>query len=280
LKFNDLGKAILRWVTSPGEREARITASLVFKKAWDEASKRYRLQELPEDYFYNLPSIEAIACAVRYEIDGKFYRDHLSHNVRAALLTAHLVNAIDLHNGLNNCCIGFFSGLYHDIAMPLTTFPDMVGQLAKHLAKAQPRDEQGQSNQVHFPSLLDRNLLRKQLSYVALLASIPNASHTFKEKSFEPWNDLQSILDSVDNRILFEELLCASTDEHALITAAIFLDYAVRGRMTKQIGYDVAIRSLVSEMASPDAGSLGKELVAILQCMALHDRRPPASSGF
>ena len=276
LKFDDLGNALLKWVTSVGEREARIAASLVFKKAWDKARQRYNLGVLPETYFDNLPSIEAIACAVRHEIGEKFYRDHLSHNVRAALLTAHLIKTIALTNDINNCCVGFFSGLYHDFTMPLTTFPDTVGQLAKALASAQPCDDENGIHQTHFQSPLDRNLLRRQLSYVALLASIPNASDAFKSRPFEPWDDLDSILTSANKRILFEELLCASTDEHALISAAIFLDYAVRGRMTGKVGYDSAFRSLVNDMASPQASREGKEIVAILQCMALHDRRPAA----
>ena len=71
--------------------------------------------------------------------------------------------------------------------------------------------------------------------------------------------------------LLFEELLCAGTDEHALTSAALMFDAAVNS--AKHKGFDTGVRSLLSRMNGPDADPKAIELACILQSMALHDRK-------
>lgn len=265
-----LGEALRLWVTTSGEKEARRAAATVFKHAWSAAAARYHVAPLSEKYLDHLPAMEAIASAVRHELGKKFYRDHLSHNVRAALLSARLAEKTGeiLGDGLNDCAVAFFSGLFHDIALPVTAFPDTVGSLAQALATVQLTD----GVMPTFPGVLDRRHLRRSLAYVALIAATPNVSSTLLDDLLAPWLDPDRALKNVDLNLLFEELLCAGSDEHALTSAAFLFDAAVRGLKGK-VDFDTGVRSLLSRMSGAGATRDGRELASILQSMALHDRK-------
>jgi len=271
-RFTPLGAALRRWVTTSGERDARRAAADVFKDAWSAATLRYKLAALPPTYFDHLPAMEAIASAVRHELGKKFYRDHLSHNVRAALLAASLIGQAGptLDPALNEAVVAFFAGLLHDIALPVTTYPDTVGNLAQALTTVHAT---GNANPP-VAGILDRRHLRRSLAYVALFASTPNVSSVQSDDLLAPWRDPDRALKHADRQLLFEELLCAGSDEHALISAALLFDAAVRGASHD---FDSGVRSLLSRMTGPTADLMGRELAAILQSIALHDRKPAAS---
>ena len=281
-RLNSLGAALLDWLTSPTERSARDAAAGVFSKAWQLGSDRYGLAPMPEGYFRYLPALEAIASAVKHEIGKKFYRDHLSHNVRAALLSAAFMSVVhgDL-GGVNASAVGFFAGLFHDIALPLSTFPETVDQLADALREAHggktQRDAHGAkiAHAALVGPILQRRLLQKSLNYVALLASINDLLKTSRTESFQPWEDHAGVLSLTDPQILVEELLCLSSDEHALVSAGLLFDYGVRGTDTPD-DFDSGVRTLLPRLMGPASTARGRELAAILQCMALHDRRPAA----
>jgi hypothetical protein len=278
-RFSAVGEALRSWVTVEEEIDQRNSAAIVFQQAWQVAVDRYGFAQIDEEYFKNLPAMEAIANAVRHSIGGKFYRDHLSHNVRAALLSAKLLErlSLDLPANVNKSIIGFYAGLYHDITMPITTFPDTVSQVASALTKLQRRSEKSKVSRIPVQTILDRSDLKKSLSYVAMLASIRNLPRAFERESFKPWEDQKAILDKADLQILVEELLCAGFDEHALVSAALMFQYAVEGRSTeKGASYDSAVRNLLLELTGEKATPPGLELASILQAIALHDRRPAA----
>src|SRR6266852_2622469 len=272
-RFGALGTALREWVTTPGERDARRAAAGVFKEAWESARSRYEVIRLAGTYFDHLPAMEAIASAVRHELGKKFYRDHLSHNVRAALLSAALADRLGDASAseLNEVVVAFFAGLLHDIAMPVTTYPDTVGNLARALAAVQ----EGTESKPIVASILDRKPLRRSLAYVALLASTPNLSDSLRRELLAPWKNPEQALEHTDRQLLFEELLCAGSDEHALISAALLFDAAVRGASDKD--FDTGVRSLLSRMTGPTASLEGLELASIIQSMALHDRKPVAA---
>jgi hypothetical protein len=278
-EFSALGSAIRKWLTEENERNARQAAAEVFRTAWSVAMKRYQLAELPESYFDSLPAMEAIANAVKHELGRKFYRDHLSHNVRAALLTARILGStsIPLASGMNGAVIGFFSGLLHDLSLPLTTFPDTIGKIAGALTQLQEARDGRAIERVQHTSIVDRDLLKKSLSYVAMLASVPSLPTAFLNSTFKPWEAMDEILQIVNNRLLFEEMLCATSYEHAIISAALVFDYAVRGLMqAPDNDFDTAVRTLLLNLTGPTASATGRELTCILQSMALHDRRAAA----
>jgi hypothetical protein len=270
-RFAGLGEALRQWVTTSGEREAREAASDVFKSAWTAATYRFKLAPLPEKYFEYLPAMEAIASAVQHELGKKFYRDHLSHNVRAGLLSGSLTEHVggQLDGGLNESVVAFFAGLLHDIALPVTTYPDIVGNLAQALGTVQGGDDAPP----RVAGILDRQRLRRSLAYVALLSSIPNVSSSLQHELLAPWRSPEIALGHADTQLLFEELLCIGSEEHALISAAIVFDAAVRGASSD---FDSGVRSVLSRMTGPSADCKGRELATILQSMALHDRKPAA----
>jgi hypothetical protein len=269
-RFTPLGEALRLWVTTSAEKDARRAAATVFKHAWSAAAARYQVAPLSDKYLDHLPAMEAIASAVRHELGNKFYRDHLSHNVRAALLSARLAERAGqiLGDGLNDCAVGFFSGLFHDIALPVTAFPDTVGSLAQALATVQIAG----GTIPNFPGVLDRRHLRRSLAYVALIAATPNVTSTLLNDLLAPWLDPDRALEKVDQNLLFEELLCAGSDEHALTSAAFLFDAAARG-FKGNVDFDPGVRSLLSRMSGASATREGRELASIIQSMALHDRK-------
>lgn len=270
-RIGPLGSSLLKWVTTTGEREGRRAAADVFKSAWSVAVERYQIAPLAEKYLDHLPAMEAIASAVRHELGRKFYRDHLSHNVRAALLASRLADeAPDAPpDDVDDSVIAFFSGLLHDIALPVTAFPDTVGSLAQALAAIQS----GPATPLVVPGILDKRYLRHSLAYVALIASTPNVATSLLGDILAPWLNPEEVLSRVDRNLLFEELLCAASEEHALTSAALLFDAAVRGREGNE-DFDTGVRSLFSRMSGSTAERTGRELACILQSMALHDRKP------
>lgn len=272
--LSELGRALRTWVTSDTERGARTAAAQLFMSAWSSAEARYKVAPLPQEYFASLPAMEAIANAVKYEIGRKFYRDHLNHNVRAALLASRLMGR---HVVASACLehpaiVGFFAGLLHDVALPVTDFPDLVGGIASALSKAQAPTTRAVAP-VH--PILDRSELKRSLTYVALLAAMPNLPERLETAPVKPWEDQGAALAAVDTQLLVEELLCAASEEHALVSAALLFDYAVRGAAS-EASFDTGLRTLLTNISGPAATAQGRELACILQCMALHDRRPAA----
>lgn len=274
--FREVGAATRDWLLSATERDAREAAAKIFEATWRFAGGRYGLAAMPERYFRNLPAIEAIASAVKHEIGRKFYRDHLSHNVRAALLSAALFarDASVTENEINRPIVGFVAGLFHDIALPLSSFPETVGDLAAALREVQ---FEGTAEKRPVPVIVDRRTLRKSLHYVALLASIKRLPTVSKTEAFRPWENEAAVLELTDPQILTEELLCLSSDEHALMSAALLFDYAVAGAAGGAgTHFDTNVRTVLGQVMGKTSSSNGREFAAILQAMALHDRRPAA----
>lgn len=272
---NALSKALGRWVTSSEERASRDAAAEVFFAAWCEAADRYELVQLPEKYFKDvLPAMEAVSSAVKFDIGEKFYRDHLSHNVRAALLSATLWPGGGTPSTTPNGTIaGFFAGLFHDLTMPITSFPETVSEISDALSKTDITD----ATSPRIETLVDRSVLQNSLSYVALLSSIRNIQETLQEDTLKPWEDLQKVIDLADSQILVEELLCASTHEHSVVSAALVFNTAVRAKSDSRDGggdYSVGLRSVLQKMSGRGSEPVqGVELAQVIQAMALHDRR-------
>ena len=123
--------------------------------------------------------------------------------------------------------------------------------------------------------ILDWDSLRLSLTYVAILAAVADLPRKAKDFNLQPWDSMADVVGYVDGHLLAEELLCAASQEHALVSAALVLDYAVRGRSSKYGATTAsAMQTLWGQMTGPDATDAGRELAAILQAMALHDRRP------
>ena len=267
--FTPFGEALRRWVTSPSAADARSAAAAVFRAAWDFAQKRYGLSDLP-GYFESLPALEAVASAVHYEIDRKFYRDHLSHNVRAALLAARLTQAAcpRITHGVKPEYITFFSGLFHDIAFPISSFPDTVDKLASVLTNLQKNPSSFRSQ-----GLVGTEFLQLSLHYVALLSAVPSLLAKYPQ-GCNPWDDPAGAISPVNARLLQELLLCAKAEDHAIISAAILFHRAVLARCKEDPhNIDDGVRTLMMHMTGPAATEEGKEFLGILQCIALHDRK-------
>lgn len=265
-----LSEALILWATSEDDRRAREAASVVFTAAWKAVASRYTLRDLHR-YFEKLPAMEEIACATNYDIRRKFYRDHLNHNVRSALLAGRLAEGLEERpkGRINRHIAAFIAGLFHDLAFPVTTFPETVRALATALGDIEL------CGPAFTPqSVLDRIALRLSLGTVATIASLPNILDEFRDEPLSLGDDLAQTLMPANKELLFEELACASSEGHAQVGAAVLLSLAVLGRVDGSKVSDSGIRTLMSDMTGRSASASGRELLAIIQSIALHDRKP------
>jgi len=268
-RFTNMGEALRRWATCATAAEARETAAAVFEASWDAAEERYEISK-PSGHFGSLPALEAVASAVQHEIGGKFYRDHLSHNVRAGLLGARLAdaNCSPGPRGESAPYIAFFSGLLHDIALPVTSFPEIVGKLAAALTKLQL-----DRSSFRPQGIVETEFLPQSLNYVALLSSVPSVLGEYPD-GCRPWENPDDAIAPADRRLLQELLLCAKAEDHAIISAAILFHRAVLARRDKHLeSLDSGVRTLMMAMTGRAAKKEASEFLGILQCIALHDRK-------
>lgn len=267
--FTNLGESIRTWVTAGTAAEARNSAAEVFLEAWKVADVRYRLKPI-KDYFEKLPAFEGVASTVHYEIDKKLYRDHLSHNVRAALIGAKIAASANppALEKVDTQKICFFAGLLHDIAFPITSYPDTAQKLANVIASIQ-----GHILNQQQASLINNEFIQLSLHYVALMSSARSLLKAYP-KGCSPWDDLSGTIDKCDPRLLDELLLSAKAEDHAIVSAAILFHRAVLSRcQADPEKTDLGVRELMNHMTASNASPEFKELLAIIQCVALHDRK-------
>jgi hypothetical protein len=279
--FSRLGGMIRAWLSVESSKECRNEATRVFQAGWEAARKRYRLDSLEDEYFSNLIAFEAIANAVKYQIGNKFYRDHLSHNIRAGLLTAKLAGSTSLNidKAINASIAGFFCGLLHDLSIPITTFPATMKLIAQELLKIYPGEDNRNIGSFPFSSLVDRDLLRKSLYYVTVLSAIPNIARYLAVSEERVQELINSLEVACDRQLVREQLLCWGGEEHAVVSAAILFSYAMYG-MGATSGDPVkqknALKNLILSFSGVGTPVVGRELAHIIQSIALHDRRPAA----
>ncbi len=270
VRFSDLGGALVKWVTAPSAIDGRQAAAKVYSEAWKVASSRYGFSPL-EGYWEQLPAVEAIVNAVKYELGGKFYRDHLSHNIRAGLLGARLTSVAFNGTGtdINNSVVAFYGGLCHDIAMPVAGFPDLVRGLAIALSRV------GLS-QDRLPAqpLIDKTQLMQGINNIANLIATPDLLNAYNKNAYAGWEDTQEAIKFADKSLLADLLKCATTQDHAIMGAAMIFYQSVLGRCGGNLQqYEQGLKTVLQEMTGTGAKSNGRELLALLQCIALHDRR-------
>lgn len=265
-----LAESLRNWVLTESEVDARVAAGKVFSVAWEIASKRYKLAP-QSTYLRNLPGIETIISAVKFEFGGKFYRDHLSHNVRAALLAAELHSRIRSSQPtleLDGDRVCFFGGLFHDISLPIVSFPELASGLAKAMRGA-PLVEEG--TYVVNP-LFNAEAFSNALYYACVLASISYDKRRPRVDAAHLWNDPAQTFEKADPAVLREVLLCAQNGKHAIASAALLFQAAVMGRGGGKFTAN-AVNDLFSDLFSSNDTQAVQELHGIIQSAALHDRR-------
>lgn len=269
--LSEVGLILTRWLTTEGIFEQRELASHFFAKVWKYISERYKLLDF-SDYFDKLPEFEEIAYSTKYGIDRKFYRDHLNHNIRAALLSAFLTDVFHSKmnedaRGYNRIFVAFLGGLLHDIALPLSSYENTNQTLQKAL---QPL---GITRESRIASLIDRSKLKDSLTTVALLASLPNLEKLQTNRVLFPWGQRDEILDIANTRILFEEMICSMSDEHAILGAAIIFNAAAIKRGGSKGNFDVGMRQIIQAGSGEVRTPQGLEFLNLIQSIALHDRK-------
>lgn len=266
----ELIQTLARWATESEIGEQRQLASSIFIQIWKSIQGRYDLADLSE-YFKKLPEFEEIAHSTRYGIQGKFYRDHLNHNVRAALLSGYLADQLwsgEASNS-NRVLISFLAGLFHDIALPISSFESTAKILQGALG--------GMGITTEFPiagSLIDRTRLKECLGIVALYASLPRLHELHGRDNLNLESHRDEFLKIADPRLLYEEMLCSMTDEHSLLSAAVLLYAAALGKSKRELG--VGIRKIGVEGFGHGRKASGTELIQLIQAVALHDRKAAA----
>ena len=217
--------------------------------------------------------MEEIAYSTQYGIRHKFYRDHLNHNIRSALLSAHLASTMfsNKEEECNKVLIAFLAGLLHDIAHPLASYEKIGKAIEKALSLLKlPIVSRVQS-------LIEHNdVMQENLCLVSLVSSIRNLEEKQKQHALLPWKDRDAIIELADARLLFEEMACAIRDDHALLSAAVIWNTAVHPNSNNPNHSQMKDIFLKGSKDDPEIPKL--EFLHIIQCIALHDRKGASKS--
>lgn len=271
IKTDEFKTCLSKWLLEEDVLIKRQTAANLFTLLWQFIKQRYSLADLTK-YFEKLPNMEEIAYSTQYGIKHKFYRDHLNHNIRSALLSAHLASKIFSHEEgeYNKVLIAFLSGLLHDIAHPLALYEKIGKAIEEALALLKlPIASKVQS-------LIEHNdAMQENLCLVTLLSSIRKLEEKQKQHALLPWKDRDAIIDMVDARILFEEMACAMCDNHALLSAAVVWNTAVHPNNNSN---NSQMKDLFLKGSKDNPKIPQLEFLNIIQCIALHDRKGASKS--
>lgn len=268
LKLSDIGVTLVKWLMTEDIFEQRRVASQFFDKVWVVMRKRYQLLDFT-DYFQKLPEFEEIAYSTKYGLKRKFYRDHLNHNIRAALLSAWLACNYFSKNmdPYNKTLVAFLSGLFHDIALPLSSYENTNQTLQEAL------ETLNITRETRIASPIDRTKLKDILTIVALFASLPNLEKLQTTQVLFPWEQRDHIIGIANQKILFEEMICSMSDEHAILSAAIIFNAAAMERGGANKNFDVGMRQIIQAGSGENRTKEGLEFLNLIQSIALHDRK-------
>jgi hypothetical protein len=254
-ELSDIEKSIIDWLLSSNFKVQREKAAVFFSLAWIQSIKKIEMPSL-NDYFNILPQLEEISSSVKH-INKKLYRDHLNHNIRAALMSSYLVSIIN-HN-YEDIKLAFFSGLLHDIAHPLSSYEGTIQSIQESLIKLNI------TKSTITNSIINTDMIKNWVNAIAFIASIPS----IKEKKIpQPLYDLDDLFNEINPKLLYEEILCSMSHEHSFLSAVVVLNTAI-SKVSK--ANDDVFNDGVKRLFANQEDY--KDLFQIIQCIALHDRK-------
>jgi hypothetical protein len=253
-ELSDIEKSIIEWLLSGDFKIQRENASSFFSLAWKKAIKKIELPSL-DQYFKILPRLEEILSSTKH-IRQKLYRDHLNHNIRAAMMSSYLVYNIN-HNH-EDMRLSFFSGLLHDIAYPVSSYEATIQSIQESFANLNVT-EAAASN-----SIIIKDNLKNWVNTIAFISSIPY----IKDNEIpQPFNNLDTLFDKIDPRLLYEEIMCSMSCDHSFLSAVVILNAVVNKVLEKDDTFNDGVKRLITKQNDY------KDLFQIIQCIALHDRK-------
>jgi hypothetical protein len=258
-KVSKLEESIISWLLSEDYKKQRIMASQFFSLAWDRLINK-KMSEYDE-YINKLPQHEEISSSTK-QIEGKLYRDHLNHNIRAALMSSSLVAIFRKKDHNKEMELAFYSGLLHDIAHPVASFEGTIQTIQESFKKLNIT----KSSETNL--IIDKDVLKYLVNTIAFIASIPNIKN---EKIPVPWDNLNGLLEIVNKELFYEEIMCSMNNEHSFLSAAVvfnaFVHKAFKDMDDSTISYE-GVNKLIA-LKTIDYN----DLFQIVQCIALHDRK-------
>jgi len=268
---NKFKQCLVEWLLEENALKKRQTAANLFNLIWVFIQNRYGLIDL-EKYFEKLPIMEGIAYSTQYGIEHKFYRDHLNHNIRSALLSAYCSDQMlyEFNESWNETLVAFLAGLLHDIAHPLASY-EKIG-----------RTIEGTLQLLKLPiasriqSLVDHTNTKQDFCIVTLLSSIKNLRKNQKHYALSPFGGRDAMIELADSRLNFEEMACAMCDDHALLSAVAIWNAAFPSddpNKTHKIETRFVEGSNLGEESHNDKQKKAAEFLNLIQCIALHDRK-------
>jgi hypothetical protein len=261
-----LRSRLIEWLLEGDVSRKRERAALFFSLVWDSVARRYGLADISE-YFEKLPNLEEIAYSTQYGLRNKFYRDHLNHNIRAGLLAAYIASKVFTPDkgSTDKVLVAFLAGMLHDVAHPLASY-EKIGQAIEKALRL-----------LHLPiasrvqSLVEHEeLLRQNLCVVTLLSSIRDLEGNQK-RPLLPWKFRDEIIQMTDPTLLFEEMVCAMCDNHALLSAAVVFNTALNPK--KGVIDNAKLREILQKGSGEGKEDTVAEFLNLIQAIALHDRK-------
>ena len=110
-------KQISRWVQLEDPRDSAAAAIYVHNQLVNDVFGEYLNMDKIRSLYRRVLSYEFLIEIAVFDIGGKFYRDHICHSIRTALLSARLASDFGLHS--EDVKSALFSALFQDLGYPV-----------------------------------------------------------------------------------------------------------------------------------------------------------------
>lgn len=259
-------KLYIEWLFCDSYTQKRKLATKIFSSVWSHFSTRYHLSSL-DSYFNNMDALEEITFSTKYKLDNKFYRDHLNHNVRCSI-AAVLLSSYFRPKDRSTLISSFLSGLFHDLAHSLSSYQHTIDTIYNSLHNLNFLKADS------IRSIVNKDKLTFYIKFLSIISSMKDLKDNYSQ--LNDFLEGHSIINIIDNNILFEEFFSALNEDHSLLSAAVIFNSSISNYLESSdnidsIRYSNAFHQLLNDFEDESRGAL-IEYLSILQSISLHDR--------
>lgn len=264
--YPSLKNNLVKWLLEQNIVKKNNCAKKVYSIIWKIISNKYKLDETFNDHIEKIHEYESITGTIKTNTASKKYRDHLSHNIRAALLNAYLCEKIENNDEPLNKKrrIGFLSGLFHDISHPIVDKSKLFKQLASVFKNLPYSITATESSEILF----ERQNRQELFLFIIMISSIEDGNKEDIINAMD-WFNIKNNLEKINRVRLLECALNGIYENHATLSAVILLDQFIKGHHKDNLNQVMEI----IDIEDNNEFDTYLEFFSILQSIALHDRK-------
>ncbi|MFX0141860.1 MAG: hypothetical protein ACFFDN_49950, partial [Candidatus Hodarchaeota archaeon] len=215
--YNNIKKSLINWALESDVKIKNKFAVEFFIEVWEIISTRYKLDQTYCKNFEKFSTFEQMIYSANSQLDKKFYRDHLNHNIRSSLLAVFIASKLTNSLGINIKLVSFLAGLFHDISIPLLSYNNIVDSFQRAFSHYDFIEYS------RIPIPVNKKLMQEIITLTIIIASTPLDKNNKNFVNLCIWNQLKKNLENVDKDLLYEEMVCTIYDNHAIYSASIIL---------------------------------------------------------